>query len=73
MLIKKLASAEDWSNAFEVMKVLRPILEYVKQVATDNKSGTIFVHSRLERKDTHRFYNKNGFSDYSLGLIYSLS
>jgi GNAT superfamily N-acetyltransferase len=136
MLIKKLASAEDWSNAFEVIKVLRPNLEssafldcrerlinegynliavtledkvvsiasyiicphpvyyrelqihdmatlhseqgkghgsellaYIKQEAINNKCGRIFVHSRLERKDAHRFYNKNGFGDYSLGLI----
>lgn len=47
------------------------VIAYIKQEAINNKCGRIFVNSRLERKEAHRFYNKNGFGDYSLGLVFS--
>ncbi len=42
------------------------MLAYLEQVARDTGCARIILHSRIERKDAHRFYeSKGGFVEYA--------
>ncbi len=45
------------------------LLSKIRSLAEELESGRIFVHSRNFRSESHAFYRKNGFEDYSQRFI----